>query len=133
MKEKAFLVREHGERWARNTKNIGEVPRSKYGGQGVYVLYDGAMPVYIGKGNIHQRICKARLSKKRGRFWNYFSWYIIPDRSLIDEVEAFLLRMLPWYLKGLNRQSGKFVERKKLIKQIDPRPETIPGRSARPK
>jgi len=41
------LVGEYGEMWARNDTNIKLIPRRrrKKGGQGVYVLYDGSMPV----------------------------------------------------------------------------------------
>ena len=49
------LVKEYGEMWPRNDSNIQIVPGSADGGQGVYVLYDGSMPVYIGKGNIRRR------------------------------------------------------------------------------
>jgi hypothetical protein len=49
------LVKEYGEIWARNDINIKSIPGSKEGGQGVYVLYDGSMPVYIGKGNMRRR------------------------------------------------------------------------------
>jgi hypothetical protein len=44
-----------GEMWARNTKNIKDVPARRKGGQGVYILYDGSTPVYVGKGNMRAR------------------------------------------------------------------------------
>lgn len=119
-----MLISAYGEMWARNEENINQIPRSKDGGQGVYVLYDGSMPVYVGKGNIHWRICDARRSKRRGQFWDYFSWYIVPDPKLRHDVESFLLRRLPWYLRGLNRQSGNFLEAKK-FSQINKQPDPI--------
>jgi hypothetical protein len=40
----------YGEMWARNPANLAEIPgASEQGGKGVYVLYDGSMPVYVGK------------------------------------------------------------------------------------
>jgi|SRR5215510_12623017 len=43
--------------WARNTDNINRIPRTKQpGGKGIYILFDGSMPVYIGKGNIKARV-----------------------------------------------------------------------------
>ena len=102
------LVRECGEMWLRNKENIEGVLGSKEGGQGVYVLYDGSMPVYIGRGNIRRRIRGAHHSKSRGDYWDHFSWYALSDPSLIHDLEALLLRTLPWYVRGLNRQSGKF-------------------------
>ena len=101
------LVKEYGEMWARNDENIKSIPKGEEVGQGVYVLYDGSMPVYIGKGNMRRRIRGARRNKRRGQFWDYFSWYAIPNADLRHDIEAFLLRRLPWYLRGLNRQGGK--------------------------
>jgi hypothetical protein len=52
------LVHSFGEMWARNPKNINLIPdsRSPKGGEGIYVLYDGSVPVYVGKGYIRSRI-----------------------------------------------------------------------------
>lgn len=74
------LIIHYGERWARNDENIKHVPHwrktldQEFRGQGVYVLYDGSMPVYIGKGNLRKRIDKARSSSYRGQFGDRFSW-----------------------------------------------------------
>jgi hypothetical protein len=103
----------HGEMWARTLANINQVPGTKQqGGQGVYVLYDGSMPVYVGKGNMRSRIRKARLSKTRGQLWDHFSWYSL-DPRVIHDVEALILRMLPPYLRSLTKQKGKFLGSKK--------------------
>jgi hypothetical protein len=103
------LIREFGERWARNAENIKGVPIHTEGGQGVYVLYDGSTPVYVGKGNIQKRLTKAsNRSKRKGKYWDYFSWYILKDKGLIHDVEVLLLRILPPYLRYLNGQAGKF-------------------------
>jgi len=101
------LVEEYGEMWARNDENIQAIPGSRAGGLGVYVLYDGSMPVYIGKGNLRQRIRNARSSNRRGEFWDHFSWYVIPDSDLRHDVEVLFLRGLPSYLRSLTRQRGK--------------------------
>jgi hypothetical protein len=44
--------------WARNSENIELIPGSKSpkGGQGIYILYDGSLPVYVGKGYVKDRI-----------------------------------------------------------------------------
>jgi hypothetical protein len=129
MKQKP-LVSQYGEMWARNTKNIGKIPGRKEGGQGVYTLYDGSMPVYVGKGNIRSRVHKSHISKRRREFWDHFSWYIISVPFLHD-IEALLLRRLPWYMRGLNAQSGKFIKGRK-IDETDPKPRPIVRRSTRP-
>jgi len=102
------IISKFGEMWARNPENVKEIPGSKEGGQGVYILYDGSMPVYVGKGNIRQRIRAARDSPRRGQLWDYFSWYVLHDAALMDELEALLLRMLPFQLRVLNRQLARF-------------------------
>ena len=108
------LISKYGSMWARNDKNIKRILGSKKGGLGVYVLFDGSMPVYVGKGKIHQRILAADKSRHRRPFWDYFSWYVISEPSLIHDVEALLLHKLPWYLRGLNRQGGHFVNAEKV-------------------
>lgn len=99
------LIKAFGQMWARNPENIRLVAGQK--GEGVYVLYDGSMPVYVGMGNIPSRLTKARRSTRRGQMWDHFSWYIPSDPKLIREIEALFLRMLPVPLRILNRQKGK--------------------------
>jgi len=104
------LIKQFGERWARNAENIRDkrMPGRSKGGQGVYVLYDGSTPVYIGKGNIRQRLREADKDKRRRNSWDRFSWYVIKDKSLIHDVEVLLIRILPLYLRYLTRQRGHF-------------------------
>jgi hypothetical protein len=103
------LVRKFGEMWARNLENINQIPHPKQGATGVYILYDGSMPVYVGKGHLRHRINGARRSKTRGQFWDHFSWYIIRNEDVIHDTEALFLRMLPPYLRSLTKQSGHFM------------------------
>jgi hypothetical protein len=101
------IVNRRGEMWARNDDAIRQIPGSSAGGRGVYILFDGSTPVYVGKGNIRQRVRKARASKRRGQWWDHFSWYIVPNDEYQRELEALLLRMLPPFLRILTRQRGK--------------------------
>ena len=84
------------------------MPEKRKGGQGVYILYDGSTPVYIGKGNIRARLMDADKDKRRKKSWDRFSWYVVKDKSLIHEVEVLLIRILPLYLRYLTRQRGHF-------------------------
>jgi len=106
------LVHSFGEMWARGLKKINRIPGSKSPrrGNGVYILYDGSMPVYVGKGHIKSRIRKARRSKTRGPFWDHFSWYVLDDPEMIHETEVLILRMLPPYLRNLTKQKGHFLK-----------------------
>ncbi len=102
------LIHSFGEMWARNPKNINLIPGSKTpkGGDGIYILYDGSVPVYVGKGHIKSRIRKARRSKSRGPFWDHFSWYVLDEPKMIHDTEVLILRMLPPYLRTLTKQKG---------------------------
>src|ERR1700735_5129709 len=104
------MIKQFGERWARNSENIDDenIPGRSSGGQGVYILYDGSTPVYIGKGNIRQRLRNANKDKRRKDSWDHFSWYVIKDKTLRHDVEVLLIRMLPLYLRHLTRQRGHF-------------------------
>ncbi len=105
------VVAHYGTMWARNTDNIELVPRSKEpGGKGVYILFDGSMPVYVGKGNISARLKSARRSKRRSPFWDRFSWFGLEDPKMMHDIEVLLLSMFPTHLRSLTRQDGKFVE-----------------------
>ena len=103
------LVSQYGTLWARNDTNIKAL-RARGDLFGVYILSDGSMPVYIGRGKLSGRLAKHRLSKRRGQYWDHFSWFAIPDRRKEGDVEALLLTMLPFYLRSLNRQRAKFAD-----------------------
>jgi len=66
---------------------------------GVYVLYRDDMPFYVGKteGKLFGRLWQHAhgVSSTRSYFWNYFSAFIVKDRSNIAEVEAILISAMP--------------------------------------
>jgi len=119
------LISARGEMWPRNAEALNAIPGREEGGKGIYILYDGSTPVYVGKGNIQGRIKDARRSKRRGQSWDHFSWYAIADSKRRHDIEALLLRMLPPYLRILNRQRGKFLNAKKHPLPNNKNPEPI--------
>jgi hypothetical protein len=127
------LVIKYGSLWARNRENL---KRLRVEGRlfGVYVLCDGSMPVYIGRGRLWRRITRHRASKSRKRhFWDHFSWYAVPDRRFETDIEALLLRMLPFYLRSLNKQQSRFANAVRLkeenaIADVIRRPHFITAR-----
>jgi len=66
---------------------------------GVYVLYRGDDPYYIGKTSklLIKRLGSQALKPngRRYNFWNYFSAFTIEDGSHRDEVEAILISAMP--------------------------------------
>lgn len=129
--ENRRLFSTYGTRWARNQPNIRRLGKLR----GVYVLCDGSMPVYIGRGRLASRIAQHRRSKSRGQSWDHFSWYAIPDRRFEAEVEALLLRLLPSYLRSLNKQRTRFTDARGLRDKFpvaDPiRPPKLPSKRRR--
>jgi hypothetical protein len=121
--------------WPRNITNIDAVLGRKDGGQGIYILFDGSTPVYVGRGDIQHRIREASKSKRRGQCWDHFSWYVVPDKHHEQELEALVLRMLPPHLRMLNRQRGKLAASKHQFKDEKPdpinRPHTFGGSKSR--
>jgi len=112
------VVTQYGTMWARNKENINRIPKSGQGGRGVYILFDGSMPVYVGKGDIRQRIIEAKRSKRRGQLWDRFSWYVLSDPKMMHDIEVLILRMFPRYLRALTRQEGNFEDAKR-VRQAD--------------
>jgi hypothetical protein len=112
------IVTSNGTMWARNAKNFRRIPKPKDGGIGVYILFDGSMPVYVGKGNIRQRITEAKRSKRRGQLWDRFSWYTLRDPRMMHDIEVLILRMIPPYLRALTSQQGHFLKAKR-TQQVD--------------
>ena len=117
------LMGKYGSLWARNKENIRKL-REEGKLFGVYVLCDGSMPVYIGRGKLTRRITGHMRSKIRGQFWDHFSWFALSDRKFEADVEALLLRMLPFYLRSLNKLRNDFVKAERL-RQSNPVAESI--------
>jgi hypothetical protein len=120
------IVRQYGTMWARNKENIASIPR---GTKGVYVLFDGSMPMYAGKGNIKSRIKEACRSRRRKNLWDHFSWYTIKNPAMMHDLEALMLRILPPNLRFLTRQSGNFKKAKRMLednKAADPITRKVP-------
>lgn len=102
------VVNEYGTMWARNPINLKWIWTNGRGWQGVYILYDGSMPVYVGKGHIRHRIKQAVRSRRRGQLWDHFSWYVLNDTKMMHDVEVLVLRMFPPNLRAATKQKGKF-------------------------
>jgi hypothetical protein len=123
------LVSKYGRMWARNEKNLDALGKLGKNVEGVYVLYDGTMPVYVGHGIILDRLKAHRSSGRKKDFWDYFSWYSIPDEQLQKEIETLLLKTLPYYLRLLNKQRGSFLK----AHSSQPQENEVPEKVEKPK
>jgi hypothetical protein len=103
---KQKLVVNYGAFWARNDKNFQELRRAAGNSSGVYLLYCGWFPVYIGHGKLGSRICAHRGSHRK--VWDRFTWFALADPSprRSRELEAIFLRSLPFYLRLNNKQGA---------------------------
>ena len=111
------IVRRHGKWWTRVPENLKRLARKDLRHvTGVYALYNGTMPVYIGKGRIYYQIRTHYHSDRKDRFWEHFSWYEIKGKEgLNKEIETLVLRLLPFYMRSLNRMGGKFPSGTKIV------------------
>jgi hypothetical protein len=76
-------------------------------GVGIYILFDGSMPMYVGKGRIKRRIIRATVGR-RSQLWDHFSWYAIKNAKMMHDIEVLMLRILPPNWGSLTRQGGNF-------------------------
>ncbi len=62
---------------------------------GVYILYRDDVPYYVGKTKtklakrLHDHSNKT--SDRYFNYWNYFSFFVVPDPDHVDEVEGILI------------------------------------------
>ncbi len=106
------LIKQFGLHWPRNQENLDEIEDLAGHKSGIYVLYHGAMPVYIGRGAISSRLrSHAKEGSKKGQFWDRLSWFVIGKTETERELESLLLEALPFYVRSLNKQSGKLLKK----------------------
>jgi len=103
------LVKAVGLQWPRNEENFEDLEDRQGHDSGIYLLYHGAMPVYIGKGKLVTRLrAHHRERSGKAKYWDRFSWFVINHRAHEAELEGMLLQALPFYVRALNKQTAKF-------------------------
>jgi hypothetical protein len=106
------LIKQFGLHWPRNQENLDELEDLAGHKSGIYVLYHGAMPVYIGRGAISARLrSHGKEGSKKEQFWDRFSWFVIGKTASERELESLLLEALPFYVRSLNKQGGKLLKK----------------------
>jgi len=97
----------YGLRWPRNKENLARLKKVMGKRTGLYVLANGSMPLYIGKGRVARRVLTHdRPGASKSKYWNYFSWFEILKPASDGELECLLLQVLPFYVRSLNKQTG---------------------------
>jgi hypothetical protein len=87
------LIKQFGLRWPRNQENLDELEDLAGHKTGIYVLYHGAMPVYIGRGAISARLrTHGKEGSKKDQFWDRFSGFVIGKTASERELESLLRR-----------------------------------------
>jgi hypothetical protein len=103
------IVLRYGKLWTRVPENLKQLAsKDLRNTTGVYALYNGTMPVYIGKGIFSNQIKKHNRNNRKSPYWEHFSWYEIKGEGLDKEIESLLLRIFPFYVRSLNRMAGNF-------------------------
>jgi hypothetical protein len=106
------LIKQFGLHWPRNQENLDELDDLAGHKSGIYVLYHGAMPVYIGRGAISARLrSHGKEGSRKEQFWDRFSWFVIGKTASERELESLLLEALPFYVRSLNKQGGKLAKK----------------------
>jgi hypothetical protein len=125
------LVAEYGPFWARNTDNLKKLRRIPGNSTGVYLLYYGWFPVYIGQGRLSAQIHGH--ARSHTKVWDRFTWLKLADSSRSVELEAIFLRSLPFSLRLHNKQGARLLVRStKPVKGAD-KPDTFPMPKMLPK
>jgi hypothetical protein len=102
------LIKQFGLHWPRNQENLDELEDLAGHKSGIYVLYHGAMPVYIGRGKISARLrSHGKEGSKKEQFWDRFSWFVIGKTASERELQSLLLEALPFYVRSLNKLGGE--------------------------
>ena len=131
------LIKQFGLQWPRNAENLEEIEDVAGHKTGIYLLYHGAMPVYIGRGAISARLLShAKEGSRKEQFWDRFSWFVVNNAKRERELESLLLEALPFYVRSLNKQSGKLLRKFEVVapsrEVMDvPLPRLAPGRRRR--
>jgi len=106
MKEKTNgnLVTHFGPFWERNKGNFQKLRSVARGRSGIYLLYCGWFPIYVGCGKLVTQITGHRSS--RSKVWDRFTWFAVKNEDHCRELEAIFLRSLPFYLRLNNKQGA---------------------------
>jgi hypothetical protein len=107
MKRRRKVVGLYGLHWPRNRANLRKLKALLDMRTGLYVLANGSMPLYIGKGIVASRIKHhAQPDRTKSDYWNYFSWFEVLKPADEGELECLLLLTLPFYF-ALMKRHGK--------------------------
>jgi hypothetical protein len=69
------LIKQFVLHWPRNQENLDELEHLAGHKSVIYVLYHGAIPVYIDRGAISARRCShGKEGSRKEQFWDRFSW-----------------------------------------------------------
>jgi hypothetical protein len=101
------LIKQFGLHSPRNAENLEEIEDAAGTRAAFNVLYQGVMPVYIGRGAISARlISHGKEGSRREQFWDRFSWFVVGKSGQERELESPLMEALPFYVRSLKEADG---------------------------
>jgi len=102
---KSKIISGYARRWPRSVLDMVREDgkpfpsvRKELSKKGVYVLYRGSVPYYIGRSevNLYTRICDHNQPEDDYyNFWDYFSIIVVSAKELVKDVEAVLIVSMP--------------------------------------
>ena len=101
---KKNLIVKFGPFWSKNEENFRKLRVEAEGFSGVYLLYCGWFPIYVGCGELLTRISGHKGSKSK--IANRFAWFAVAEKRHCRELEAIFLRSLPYFLRLNNKQGA---------------------------
>jgi len=100
------IITEYGRLWPREVFDLiedGKLMMNSYEALqnlGVYILFRNDLPYYVGRATktslykrLHDHSNKA--TDKHFNFWNYFSFFVVPNKNHINEIEGILIASMP--------------------------------------
>jgi hypothetical protein len=103
--KKKKIITEYARMWPRevfdimegNTLVISTLPELDQ--PGIYILYRDEVPFYVGqsKKKLYLRLHdhSNKTTDRYFHFWNYFSFFVVPNPDHVDEIEGLLIASMP--------------------------------------
>ena len=113
--DKSRLIKKNMER--EKAENFIYALGRKDRGTGIYILFSGDVPYYVGmsKTSLRSRLKKHALKDHHRGQWDEFSFYQVPRQQYIKDIETLLIRVIR---PPGNKVRGKYKGKYKVTSQL---------------